>query len=278
MRLCADTYLHMRTSLVVMLLWPGMARANDLGDAVAYAGSLAALEVESPPDSSEALAMLNSRDVRPGAALETYQCDDGLIDSKGVLRTNSFLRLSDRACREEMWNRSSLPGYRTLGQVRLTAHEVRPWIHAAALETEIPETILETIIRYESGYRPGVISERGDQGLMQLTPAAIAEQGLRNPLDGEANVRAGARYLRSLVDHFDGALEPALAAYRLGIAAVEANDGLTPDDRHTLWFVREVRRLYKAEVDDVSVQQGAEDIVYVMTWLDRPVPNSPASR
>lgn len=261
----------MRTSLVLLMLVPGsVARANDLGDAVAYVGSLASsLEVESPRDTSEALAMLNSRDVRPGAALESYQCDDGPIDSPGVLRTNSFLRVVDRACREEMWSRSNLPGYRTLGQVRLSPDDVRPWIRAAAVETEIPEKILDTIIRYESGYRPGVISDRGDQGLMQLTPAAIAELGLANPLDGQANVRAGARYLRKLVDHFDGALEPALAAYRLGIAAVEANDGLTPNDRHTLWFVREVRRLYKAEVDEVPVKQGVEDIVYVMTWIDR---------
>ncbi len=236
------------------------AIAGDLDDTLDY------LAGES--EDSGALAMLNSRDVQVGRDLESYDCiADSVIDGVAVLRTNSFLRLVDRDCREQMWKRDSLPGYRTLGQVRLHPRDVRPWIEAAARETEIPEIVLTTIIRFESGFRPGVISARGEMGLMQLPPEAL--EGVKHPLDPEENIRAGARYLAKLVDHFDGVLEPALAAYKVGVRAVEREGGITPNDRRALWFVREVRRIYKAEIDEIPSTESAEDIAYVVTWIER---------
>lgn len=257
----------LKSSAALAILWanffcePAFA-AGDLEDTFAY------LRGEAEDDA--ALAMLNSRDVTVGRALDSYDCvADSVIDGQAVLRTNSFLRLIDRRCREEMWKRDALPGYRTLGQVRLTARDVQPWIAAASRETEIPELILETIVRFESGFRPGVISERGEMGLMQLRPEAIAEMNLQNPLDGEENIRAGARYLAKLIDHFDGVLEPALAAYKVGIEAVEREGRITPGEPRVLWFVREVRRLYKAQVDEFPNAQAADDMTYVMNWLER---------
>jgi hypothetical protein len=266
---------HLAIAIGCAIALPRLGFADDLGETIAWIesatpGLVGQLETDSPPDDDMALAMLNSRDIERGRPLEEYDCVEGsTVDAEWVLRNTGNNRYVDRWCRELMWKRNRLRGYKTLGKVRLDQRKLMPIFEAASRETEIPVSILDAIVRLESGYRPGVISDTGHKGLMQLPRHVVRAMRIKNPLDPRQNIFGGARYLRKMLDRFDGVLEPALAALKLGPLAVEREGRIVPNDRRTLWFVREVRRLYKADVDPVPMKQGLEDVVYVMSWLER---------
>jgi peptidoglycan DL-endopeptidase CwlO len=95
----------------------------------------------------------------------------------------------------------------------------------AARETRLPLGLLVAIGQVESNLRQDAVSAAGARGVMQVLPATAAELGL-DASRAATNIRAGARYLRGLVDRF-GSLELALAAYNAGPTAVAA-EGAVP--------------------------------------------------
>ena len=65
-------------------------------------------------------------------------------------------------------------------------------------------------------------------GLMQLMPSTAREYKVRNPFEPKANIEAGIKHLKSLIDKFDGALDLSLAAYNAGPGAVKKFNGMPP--------------------------------------------------
>lgn len=88
--------------------------------------------------------------------------------------------------------------------------------------------LVRALIQVESNYRPKARSNRGAMGLMQLMPSTAREYKVRNPYDPKANIGAGVRHLKSLIDRFDGVVELALAAYNAGEGAVKKFNGVPP--------------------------------------------------
>lgn len=86
--------------------------------------------------------------------------------------------------------------------------------------------LVKAVIRVESAYRQRARSAKGAMGLMQLMPATARRYAVRRPYDPAANIDAGTRHLRSLLDRFPLAL--ALAAYNAGEGAVERFQGIPP--------------------------------------------------
>jgi hypothetical protein len=87
--------------------------------------------------------------------------------------------------------------------------------------------LVRALIQVESNYRPKAKSNKGAMGLMQLMPATAREYNLRNPYDPTANIGAGVKHLKSLIDRM-GAVELALAAYNAGEGAVKKFNGIPP--------------------------------------------------
>jgi len=103
--------------------------------------------------------------------------------------------------------------------------------------------LVQAVIQVESNFKPGAVSNKGAQGLMQIMPSTGAELGLRDPHDVEGNIEAGVRYLRMQLDRF-GSAGLALAAYNAGPAQVERYGGIPPF-RETQDYVRKVLAIYK---------------------------------
>jgi len=87
--------------------------------------------------------------------------------------------------------------------------------------------LVRALIQVESNYRPKAKSPRGAMGLMQLTPSTAREYNVANPFDPRANIEAGIKHLKALLDRL-GSTEMALAAYNAGEGAVARFNGIPP--------------------------------------------------
>ena len=92
----------------------------------------------------------------------------------------------------------------------------------------------------ESSYDARAVSPKGAKGLMQLMPDTARRFGVSDPFDPEQNVRAGATYLRSLLDLFKGDTRLALAAYNAGENAVIRSGNRIPAFAETQAYVPRV--------------------------------------
>ncbi len=128
---------------------------------------------------------------------------------------------------------------------------------AAAKKYGLSPLLIDAVARQESGYRVNVVSRVGAIGVMQLMPGTARMLGVRNPRDPEANIHGGARYLRRLLDRFDGNLAFALAAYNAGPARVERARGV-PRIAETQNYVSKIlARLSQAAVSVPALIQIA---------------------
>jgi len=104
--------------------------------------------------------------------------------------------------------------------------------------------LVTAVIRMESNFVPGAVSPKGAMGLMQLMPGTASDLGVRDPFCPRENVLAGCRYLRFLLDHFQGSLPLAVAAYNAGHQRVVAAGYQVPAIKETQEFVTQVLGLY----------------------------------
>jgi soluble lytic murein transglycosylase-like protein len=126
---------------------------------------------------------------------------------------------------------------------RLTAASIDGLIEAFAAEHSIDAALIRAVIRAESNFNHRAVSRKGAQGLMQLMPGTIGRLSVGDAFDPHENIGAGVRYLRELLDQFQGDLTLALAAYNAGENAVLRYRGVPPY-RETQDYVRTVQSLY----------------------------------
>ena len=97
------------------------------------------------------------------------------------------------------------------------------------------------LIQAESGFSPRAGSPKGALGLMQLMPATATEFGVTDAFNPTQNIRAGVRYLKQLLDTYEGRVELALAAYNAGPGAVKKYGGKVPPYRETQNYVARIQ-------------------------------------
>jgi hypothetical protein len=140
---------------------------------------------------------------------------------------------------------------------RETFHET---VDEKARLHNIDPQLVKAVIRAESNWNPYAVSPKGALGLMQLMPSTAALLGVANPLDPVENIDGGVRYLKHMIERFNGNLTLALAAYNAGPKLVEKK-GMVPSIPETVAYVKKVLQYYNGEhginsnIDEMEIQK-----------------------
>jgi hypothetical protein len=112
-----------------------------------------------------------------------------------------------------------------------------PLIQSAAKRHNVPIELICGVILQESGGNARARSHCGAKGLMQLMPATARRFGVKNSYDPAQNIEGGVKYLRYLIDRFDGDLELVCAGYNAGEGNVSKYGNKIPPFRETRNYV-----------------------------------------
>jgi soluble lytic murein transglycosylase-like protein len=119
-------------------------------------------------------------------------------------------------------------------------------VERIAAEHSLPPQLIHSVIKVESNYNPHAVSNKGALGLMQLIPSTARRFGVNDAFNPVENIQGGAKYLRYLLDLFDGSYPKALAAYNAGEAAVVRYGGIPPYAETQNYVVLVRKQLEKA--------------------------------
>lgn len=182
------------------------------------------------------------------ASAEIYK----FVDENGVVMLTDIPRGGNTVLFERSGNS---------GKSSPNVHEI---IVKKADKYDLDPSLISAVIRTESAFNSRAISRKGAMGLMQLMPGTAREMGVKDPFDPDENIEGGARYLKYLIDKYDGDLTRALAAYNAGPKRVETSSQLPTE---TKAYIRRVYSLYGGE-RRINTQPKKETVIYKVILKD----------
>ncbi len=138
---------------------------------------------------------------------------------------------------EELYSR--INRFSCNNNMKIEINRFDPIIKKASEKYGVPEKLIKSVIKQESNFNPTAVSIKGAKGLMQLMPETAKKLGVKDIFNPEENINGGTKYLRDMLDRFDGDIVNALAAYNAGPEKVEKYSGV-PDYRETKNYIKNI--------------------------------------
>jgi hypothetical protein len=205
-------------------------------------------------------------DVRGGVRIETVETTAALPPSGSVRATaKTGLSINSKQAHSTptlytpsraaapMQVSTSLNGF-TTGDAKVDG-----FIIESGVRNGVDPVLLYAQMHQESSFKRSAISPKGARGLMQLMPGTAARFGVSNIFDPKQNIEGGARYMRFLLDHFDGDVALALAGYNAGEGAVLKYGRRVPPYRETQDYVRRISERY-SRLRDGEMERTARTV------------------
>lgn len=99
-------------------------------------------------------------------------------------------------------------------------------VFETAEKHRVDPALVRAVIEAESNWNPSAVSRKGALGLMQLVPGTAVRFGVADAFNPQQNVEGGVKYLRTLLERYNGDLNRSLAAYNAGEYAVDRARGI----------------------------------------------------
>lgn len=177
-----------------------------------------------PLTASSSAASIAPASIRQASTNESSKSDVAPVQSADAANTGFFTA---------PWPSSvplSIPNVQVVDDSceALDSAEVGKLVDAASKKHGVDPNLLLSVMRQESGFKPCATSVAGAMGLMQIMPDTADMLGLDDPYDAAKNVDAGAKFLKMMLDRYQGDLPMALGAYNAGPGTVDKAGGVPP--------------------------------------------------
>lgn len=123
---------------------------------------------------------------------------------------------------------------------------LEPIIAKASRRYGVDVGLIKAVIKAESNFNPNAVSHAGARGLMQLMPGTARSLGVSDSFDPEQNVMGGTKFLRDLLERYNGDVDSVLAAYNWGPGNVDKRSGRMPAETRS--YLARVKQLYASYV------------------------------
>jgi soluble lytic murein transglycosylase-like protein len=134
-----------------------------------------------------------------------------------------------------------------------------PLVHAIAGNHGVDPDLVQAVIKSESHFNRFAVSNKGALGLMQLIPSTGRRYGVQDFFDPRQNIDGGVRYLKFLLEKFNGNLDLSLAAYNAGENLVERL-GRVPAIPETANYVHKVRANYRTRTPQPAPASASDAV------------------
>ncbi len=198
------------------------------------------------------------------ASADIYQFTDengtlNFTNVNGGGRNHKRVKTEKSSIRESSGTRNAAPAPISSANI---PSDYLDMINSSCNRHGVDPSLVHAVVKVESDFNPYALSRKGAMGLMQLMPDTAMTLNVKNSFNPEENIDGGVKYLRYLIDRYEGNLGLALAAYNSGETAVK-KWGKIPPYKETQNYVERILNIYngtgKAYVSRYTIYMGYSD-------------------